>query len=131
MRAPRERQRFASAGGKARAAALSPERRREIGRLAAAAKYGRTQQPQVAHNPRLPTRLDRQRAELTAGPDAPNLDAWSHAWRLARRSYTPGELDQLARRWRRLPEPVRAVVASDPERYLRDAVPLLSAITRA
>ena len=80
-----ERQRFARSGGLARARSQSPEARRELARLgglASAARRGRTTKGPAPH---LPTGLDVERARLVAGPDAANLDRWSHAWRLADR----------------------------------------------
>lgn len=110
---------------------MSPEARREQARragLASAARLGRTS---AGPAPTLPTGVDVERARLVAGPDAANLDRWSHAWRLARPYYAAGDLDRLARRWSTLPDVVRDVIDRDPEAYLRDHVRLLLAILQA
>ena len=124
-----------AAGAAARVAKQSPERRREVARLAARARWDRAGQGATTRVPDadLPDATDAALAACVRPVLAhPRTEArFQIATQTARRSgVAVGALVELVHHWPLLPEPVRAAIEDEPERLLGPAVPLLLAIVR-
>ena len=123
------------AGAAARLAKQSPERRREIARIAGLARWRKAGEGVRSQLPDadLPDATDAALAMCVRSVLAhPRTEArFQLATQAARRSGVAiGALVELVHHWPLLPEPVRAAIEDEPERLLGPSVPLLLAIVR-
>ncbi len=127
--------RLGKMAAEARVAKQTPERRREVGRLAAKARWDKAGPGVRGRSPDadLPDATDAELGMLVRPELArPQTEArFQLATQHARRAgVAVGVLVELTRHWGLLPEPVRAAIEDDPVRLLAPSIPLLVAIVR-